>query len=140
VSLIENDLAIFPSVNHDCEDFGVAYDGPSRQKIAQTKLQNINHIFFTIYYGDCSIEMIQIWVGQLGRNDEVDLLFEIVINRFLDFLYWQFWLEVSLPVKLSSLDETTDSTIFTSSLQNNTVSRYLLFVAENYDVADLYVL
>jgi hypothetical protein len=84
--------------------------------------------------------MIQIWVGQFGRNDEVDLLFEVVINRFLDFLYWQFWLEVSLPVKLSGLDETTDSTIFTSSLQNNTVSRYLLFVAKNYDVADLYVL
>ncbi len=84
--------------------------------------------------------MIQIWVGQFGRNDEVDLFFEVVINLFLDFLNRQFWLEVSLPVKLSGLDETTDTTIFTSGLQNNTVSRYLLFVAKNYDVADLYVL
>ena len=42
--------------------------------------------------------MIQIWVGQFGRNDEVDLFFEVVINLFLDFLNRQFWLEVSLPV------------------------------------------
>jgi hypothetical protein len=55
--------------------------------------------------------MIQIWVGQRGRNDKANFFFKVVINQLLNFLYWQFWFKVSLPVKLSGLYVTTDFTI-----------------------------
>ena len=84
--------------------------------------------------------MIQIWVGQLCRYDKVNLPFEVITDLLLNFLHRQFWLEVPLSVELCGLYVSSNLTIFISCLQNNTISRYLLFVAKNYNVTDFYVL
>jgi hypothetical protein len=114
VTLIQYDFAIFTSVHHQRVDFTVADNCASREKIAQTKLQNVNHIFLTIKYCDRSVKVIQIWIWQLCRNDKVYFLLEVVSNLFLYLLHWQFWFEVSLSVELSRLYVASDFPVFIS--------------------------
>ena len=140
MSLVENNLAIFTGVHDDGVNLRITYYCTSRQKVAQTKFQNINHILFAVQNCYCTIKVIEIWLRQLSRHDKVNLILEVVIHLLLNFFNGQFRLQVSLSIKLGGLDIATKLSILACGFQNNTIRWNLLLIPQHDNIPDLYVL
>ena len=59
---------------------------------------------------------------------------------FVNFLYWEFRFHISLAVKLRCLYKASQLTVFVYRLEYNAVCWDLLFVIENDDVTNFYIL
>lgn len=140
MSLVENNLAILTGVHDDGVNLRVTYYCTSRQKIAQTKFQNINHILFAVQNSYCTIKVIEIWLRQLSRHDKVNLILEVVIDLLLNFFNGQFRLQVSLSIELSGLDVATKLSILACGFQNNTIGWNLLLIPQHDNIPDLDIL
>ena len=129
MTLIKDNLTVLTRVHDNGVDLRVTYYGSSRQKIAQTQFQNVKHVLVTVQNSHSTIKVIQIWVWFFSRHYKVYLLLEVVTNLLLNFFNRQFWLQVSLSVKLSCLYIATKLAVFTCGFQNDAIGWNLLFIA-----------